>query len=89
MVLLYSISRELSINALTFDLFWEYPSNECDFLDGTCMLYTGTGSNSQFYRTFDYNKKNFDDIPNMSHSGDVMDKFNKRGKKQSDLIIKS
>ncbi|RIA95138.1 hypothetical protein C1645_872984 [Glomus cerebriforme] len=79
MVLLYSISKELSINALTFDLFWGYPKTGGDFLDGTCMLYTGTGSNSKHYRTFDYNTRNFIDVPNMSHSGDVMDNINQRG----------
>jgi len=76
MVLLYSISKELSINALTFDLYWGYPQSGGDFLDGTCMLYT---ANSQLYRTFDYNSRNFADIPNMSHSGDVMDSVNQRG----------
>ncbi|CAG8685872.1 hypothetical protein RhiirA5_421732 [Rhizophagus irregularis] len=75
MVLLYSISKELSINALTFDLFWGYPSTGRDFLDGTCMLYAG----NQLYRTFDWSKKNFNDVPNVSHSGDIMDHVNKRG----------
>ncbi|GBB96373.1 hypothetical protein RclHR1_02740004 [Rhizophagus clarus] len=75
MVLLYSISKELSINALTFDLYWGYPSNGRDFLDGTCMLYAG----QQLVRTFDWSKKNFNDIPNVSHSGDIMDHVNKRG----------
>jgi hypothetical protein len=81
MVLLYSISKELSISALTFDLFWGYPSHTRDFLDGSCMLYTGIGPNSKHYRTFDYNRISFGDIPKMSHSGDVMDDINKRGMK--------
>ncbi len=80
MVLLYSISKELSISALTFDLYWGYPSTGSDFLDGTCMLYTGTGSDSQHYRTFDYAATRFSDIPNISHSGDIMDHINQRGK---------
>jgi hypothetical protein len=80
MVLLYSISKELSINELTFDLYWGFPLFGNDYLDGTCMLYTGTGPNSQLCRTFDYNKRIFGDIPNMSHSGDVMDSYLKRGK---------
>ncbi|GES88827.1 hypothetical protein RCL_jg16577.t1 [Rhizophagus clarus] len=79
MVLLYSISKELSINALTFDLFWGYPSTGSDFLDGTCMLYTGIGSDSQHHRTFDYSATRFSDIPNISHSGDIMDHVNQRG----------
>ncbi|RIA95137.1 hypothetical protein C1645_872983 [Glomus cerebriforme] len=79
MVLLYSISKELSINELTFDLFWGYPSTGSDFLDGTCMLYTGTGSDSKHYRTFDYAAIKFSDIPNISHSGDIMDYINNRG----------
>ena len=75
MVLLYSISKELSISALTFDLFWGYPPGDgCDFLDGSCILYTG-GSNSRPYHTFDYHKRQFADIPDMSHSGDVMDNY--------------
>ncbi|CAB4437791.1 unnamed protein product [Rhizophagus irregularis] len=79
-VLLYSISKELSINALTFDLFWGYPSTGCDYLDGTCMLYTGTGNNAgQLWRRFDYQSTSFHDIPNMAHSGDVMDHSNRRG----------
>ncbi|CAG8564877.1 16237_t:CDS:2 [Funneliformis caledonium] len=74
MVLLYSISKELSINELTFDLNWGYSSCIVDFLDGTCMLYTG----SCLWRIFDYSKKRYDDIPHMSHSGDVLDSNNKR-----------
>jgi hypothetical protein len=74
MVLLYSISKELAINALTFDLFWGYPSGVCDFLDGTCMLYT---AGNQFYSTVDYSHRNH--IPNLLHSGDVMDHFSKTG----------
>ena len=87
MVLLYSISKELSINALTFDLFWGYPSGICDFLDGTCMLYTGIGPNSQHYRTFDYRHRMFGEVPSMSHSGDVMDESNKRGMQWPDLTV--
>ncbi|GBB99893.1 hypothetical protein RclHR1_03670013 [Rhizophagus clarus] len=75
MVLLYSISKELSINALTFDLFWGFPSTGNDFLDGTCMLYSG----NVLYRIFDYKSRSHVDIPNMLHSGDVMDTLNRRG----------
>ncbi|CAG8569892.1 1670_t:CDS:2 [Funneliformis caledonium] len=79
-VLLYSISKELSISALTFDLFWGYPSSGCDYLDGTCLLYTGTGNNAgQLWRRFDYQSTSFHDIPNMSHSGDIMDHAERRG----------
>ena len=63
MVLLYSISKELSINALTFDLFWGYPSVARDYLDGTCMLYT---ADNQHYNTVDYSHRKH--VPNLSHS---------------------
>jgi hypothetical protein len=76
MVLLYSISKELSINALTFDLFWGFPQSGGDFLDGTCLLY----AEKRHYRTFDYKSRAYIDISGMTHSGDVMDSFNLRGK---------
>lgn len=76
MVLLYSISKELSINSLTFDLYWGFPPNRGDFLDGTCLLFAG----KHLYRTFDYKSTYSSEIPNMSHSGDVIDKDNRRGK---------
>ncbi|CAG8707966.1 6567_t:CDS:2, partial [Funneliformis mosseae] len=77
LVLLYSISKELSINALTFDLFWEYPRDKRrDFLDGTCLIYTDTGSNSHI---FDYKRKTLVDIPSMDHSGDVVNDAARRG----------
>ncbi|CAI2171509.1 10817_t:CDS:2 [Funneliformis geosporum] len=76
-VLLYSISKELSINALTFDLFWEYPRDKRrDFLDGTCLIYTDTGSNSHI---FDYKRKTLVDIPSMDHSGDIVNDAARRG----------
>ncbi|CAB4475439.1 hypothetical protein RhiirA5_401259 [Rhizophagus irregularis] len=75
MVLLYSISKELSINALTFDLYWGFPPNRGDFLDGTCLLFAG----KHHYRTFDYRLNHFSEIPDMSHSGDIIDKVNRRG----------
>ncbi|CAG8511146.1 560_t:CDS:2 [Diversispora eburnea] len=74
-VLLYSISKELSIQNLTFELYWGYPMNGCDYLDGTCMLYTG----NKFWRKYDYQSTTYFDIPNMSHSGDLMDHVNRRG----------
>jgi hypothetical protein len=44
------------------------------------MLYTGTGNNAgQLWRRFDYQSTSFHDIPNMSHSGDIMDHTNRRG----------
>lgn len=44
------------------------------------MLYTGTGNNAgQLWRRFDYQSTSFHDIPNMAHSGDVMDHSNRRG----------
>ncbi len=68
---------------MTFDLFWGYPQSGCDYLDGTCMLYTGTGNNpGQLCRRFDYQSTSFHDIPNMSHSGDIMDHTERRGTKK-------
>ncbi|CAG8460819.1 17373_t:CDS:10 [Acaulospora morrowiae] len=74
-VLLYSISKELSVQNLTFDLFWGYPVTGCDYLDGTCMLYMGNTN----WRKFDYQSTAYPDIRDMKHSGDVMDHVNRRG----------
>ncbi|CAJ0862678.1 6504_t:CDS:2 [Entrophospora sp. SA101] len=75
-VLLYSISKNQSLNNLTFDLFWGFPGGLCDFLDGTCMLY----NDRTFNRKFDYASRIHIDLKDISHSGDVMDAQNKRGK---------
>ncbi|KAF0377382.1 tellurium resistance protein terz-like [Gigaspora margarita] len=74
-VLLFSISKELSITNLTFDLYWGYPGGGCDYLDGTCMLY----AKNVHWRSFDYQSTNYLDVPNMAHSGDIMDHVNRRG----------
>nr|CAG8434241.1 3395_t:CDS:2 [Entrophospora candida] len=74
-VLLYSISKDQSLNNLTFDLFWGFPGGLCDYLDGTCMLY----NDKIFNRTFDYVSRIHVDLKDMSHSGDVMDAHNQRG----------
>jgi len=87
MVLLYSISKELSINELTFDLYWGYPSSGVDFLDGTCILYTGTESNCQLWRIFDFKNRKFNDLPHMSHSGDILDSVNKKGKEKKKIFF--
>ncbi|CAJ0762973.1 3640_t:CDS:10 [Entrophospora sp. SA101] len=80
-VLLYSISKNQSLNNLTFDLFWGFPGGLCDFLDGTCMLY----NDRTFNRKFDYASRIHIDLKDISHSGDVMDAQNKRDKPNEQL----
>ncbi|CAG8607381.1 20943_t:CDS:2, partial [Dentiscutata erythropus] len=74
-VTMYAISRDETISNLSFDLYWGYPLRGKDYLDGTCLIYTGR----DFWKKYDY-KERYDTVhPYIRHSGDVMDDPNRRG----------
>jgi hypothetical protein len=85
--LLYSITKDQSLNNLTFDLFWGFPRGMRDYLDGTCMLY----KDKLFYKTVDYHLTCHDDLKDLTHSGDIIDNINRKGKeskkKKSKLFL--
>ncbi|CAG8532913.1 25731_t:CDS:2, partial [Dentiscutata erythropus] len=74
-VILYSITKEVSIADLAFDLYWGYPIMGRDYLDGTCLIYAGTS----LWKTYDYNKKCYPNIHYIRHSGDIMNETNRQG----------
>jgi len=76
MVILYEISEKETIKDLVFDLDWGFPDNHTvDYLDGTCFLYTG----NTFWRKYDYQSTDYPSLPSTKHSGDVLDRANRRG----------
>ncbi|CAG8434043.1 10720_t:CDS:2 [Ambispora gerdemannii] len=77
-VILYSISEAEAVRSLVFDLNWGFPSGVQDYLDGTCMVYSG----AELLMIFDYSSNNHPNFPNMRHSGDVIDYANSRGSHQ-------
>lgn len=70
-VLLYEIPE--AFNHVIFDLHWGYPSSGKDFLDASCLVYTGT----EFLSVVDF-RRTYDPI-GITHSGDVMDNVNQIG----------
>ncbi|KAF0525875.1 tellurium resistance protein terz-like [Gigaspora margarita] len=74
-VILDSITKEVSIDNLVFDLHWGFPITGCDFLDGTCLIYAG----KSLWRKYDYRSTSYPDINYIRHSGDIMDSTNQRG----------
>ncbi|KAF0525876.1 tellurium resistance protein terz-like [Gigaspora margarita] len=77
-VILYSITKEVSIANIVFDLYWGYPIAGPDFLDGTCLIYAGTS----LWRKYDYCSTKYDDINYISHSGDIVDNTERTGHHQ-------
>ncbi len=85
-ILLYAIPEGSSIKTLVFDLFWGYPiklirdyleiypATGPDFLDGTCVIYSGASTVDMV----DYSHKSA--VSGLvTHSGDVMDESNRIG----------
>jgi len=78
-VLLFAIPS--NFDHVVFDLFWGYPTSGCDYLDASCLMFSGTS----FYGLCDYKHRwPFDSI---SHSGDIMDNVNKIGHHTIDVSL--
>jgi len=81
MVLLYAIPSHF--NHVIFDLFWGYPAHGCDYLDASCLVFTGKTYNS----VIDYRHCSF--LNNsVWHSGDVMDPLNRKGHHTIEVRLK-
>ncbi|CAG8492944.1 4733_t:CDS:2 [Cetraspora pellucida] len=74
-VVLYSITKEVSISNLSFDLHWGFPRTGLDYLDGTCLIYTG----NELWKKYDYASPFDSCIPYIRHSGDIIDVMGQRG----------
>src|ERR1700733_7816171 len=67
MVLMYSIQANSTIRNVVFDLNWGFPVTGSDYLDGSCLMYSG----NSFSQVIDYARRlSTDDA--VVHSGDVM-----------------
>src|SRR5690349_19939528 len=76
MVVLYEISEKETIKDLIFDLDWGIPYNQTvDSLDGTCFMHTV----NKCWRKYDYQSTDYSSLPCTKHSGDVLDRTNRRG----------
>ncbi|XP_013410155.1 uncharacterized protein LOC106173543 [Lingula anatina] len=82
MVLLYAIPDHF--NEVVFDLFWGYPSSGCDYLDASCLVYSG----GNFCSVIDYRNRA---SPNNAiwHSGDVLNDFTKTGHHTINVKLKN
>ncbi|XP_071798977.1 uncharacterized protein [Asterias amurensis] len=69
--LLYAVQNS-NLKKVVFDLNWGYPARGKDFLDATAIIFSGT----ELVDYLDYRKLSHD---SMSHSGDVMDNYKKKG----------
>jgi len=63
MVLLYAIPEHF--NHVIFDLHWGYPSRGADFLDATCLIYSG----KNFKHLVDYEQRQSPVGSCVQHSG--------------------
>ena len=79
-VILYEISE--SLDHVIFDLLWGYPSQGCDFLDASVLLYSGR----YFQEYVDYGHRGFSGV---YHSGDVMDHAKRLGHHTINVKLKS
>ena len=79
-IMLYEISD--SLDHVIFDLFWGYPSNGCDYLDASVLIYSCKCCTG---------KVDFDDrvSSGVSHSGYVMDDAKRLGHHTIDVKLKS
>lgn len=79
-VCLYSIPE--GFNHVVFDLYWGYPASGRDYLDASCLMFTGANFNG----LVDYAHK----CPHTSvrHSGDKMDDTRKKGHHTIDVYLK-
>ena len=67
-VLLYAIPEKF--NNVVFDLYWGYPVTGVDYLDASCLVYSG----QTFLEVIDYKRRRGQVCNNaMTHSGDIMD----------------
>lgn len=64
-----------------FDLFWGYPNGCCDFLDASCLLFSGTS----FKQVVDYSSTS---AVAVRHSGDVMNDFSRKGHHTINVSLK-
>eukprot|EP00058_Branchiostoma_floridae_P013932 XP_002599420.1 hypothetical protein BRAFLDRAFT_106563 [Branchiostoma floridae] len=71
-IMLYAIPEHF--NHVIFDLFWGYPSHGCDYLDASCLLFSG----SSFVAVIDYDDTSYHSGV-IHHSGDVMDAVRRQG----------
>ncbi|XP_035674620.1 uncharacterized protein LOC118414582 [Branchiostoma floridae] len=71
-IMLYAIPEHF--NHVIFDLFWGYPYKGRDYLDASCLLFSGTS----FIAVIDYGHT-FYHGGVIRHSGDVMDDYNRKG----------
>jgi len=67
LVILYKFTGNCQAKDVVFDLNWSFPSSGQDFLDGTCLFYSGTTRKD----LVDYCHQN---STGASHSGDIMQK---------------
>ncbi|RIB18383.1 hypothetical protein C2G38_2085824 [Gigaspora rosea] len=75
-VVLYSITKEVSISNLSFDLHWGFPLSGVDYLDGTCLIYAG----NVLWKKYDYSSPFDPNIPYIKHSGDIINMAAERGR---------
>ena len=81
MVLLYAIPSHF--NHVIFDLFWGYPVRGRDYLDASCLVFSG----KTYVNVVDYRSRVF--LNNsIWHSGDVMDDVNRKGHHTIEVRLK-
>lgn len=81
MILLYAIPQ--NFNHVIFDLFWGYPSRGADFLDASCLIFTG----KSYIATVDYCHRSYNSNA-IKHSGDVMDNHQRIGHHTIEVHLK-
>lgn len=82
MIVLYAIPQ--NFDHVIFDLFWGYPSHGADFLDASCLIFSG----KSHVGTVDYRHRIFSGKA-IWHSGDVMDHFNRTGHHTIEIHMKT
>lgn len=81
MILLYAIPQ--NFNHVIFDLFWGYPSRGMDYLDASCLIFSG----KSHIATVDYNHRRYNSDA-VKHSGDVMDRVKRIGHHTIEVHLK-
>jgi len=81
MVLMYAIPSHF--NHVIFDLYWGYPAHGCDFLDASCLAFSG----KSHIGVIDYNQRIFKGNA-IIHSGDVMDNAHRIGHHTIEVRLK-
>ncbi|KAH3751692.1 hypothetical protein DPMN_186261 [Dreissena polymorpha] len=80
-VLLFAIPE--NFNDVVFDLYWGYPSHGRDYLDASCLMFSGT----QFYSLCDFG--NTRPCTAIRHSGDIMDDLGRKGHHTMNVSLKN